>query len=162
MRAPLALSACLLLGGCSTSSGFLDAALPDRIGTGTAFGKGDYRSRSSLGEMNGVEDGTYDENIHAVWLEWDIPSFAAKQRQSFAGMRDSFVEDYREIRMPDPPKESLISITRSVDEATGDESWSFGMSEALNSALLAILSWLGFKVAKSKLSSVEPSIEDTE
>ena len=43
---------------CSTSSGFLDAAMPDRIGTGTAFERGDYHSRSNTGGALGVEGAT--------------------------------------------------------------------------------------------------------
>ena len=99
-----------------------------------------------------VENGSYDENVNALWLEWDVPSFAPEARQSFAGMRDRIVDDYRELRTPTPPKESLLSITKSVDEVTGDESWSFGVSEALNSALLAVLSWFGFRLMRNRAS----------
>ena len=148
------LSVCLcVLAGCATGSGFLDVITPDTFGTGTAFGKGHYSARSLGGDGAVLERGNYDENPTAKWLEWSIPSWGEGGKDtSFAGIRERVVEDYRELRAPEPPKESLISITKSVDEHTGDESWSFGVSEALNSALLALASWLGFRAIRNRAS----------
>jgi hypothetical protein len=156
MRGLLARAIPLVALGCSTSSGFLDVAMPDRFGTGTAFGKGDYSSRIVSGGDLGMEDGTYDEQIHAIWLEWDLPSISDDPRTSIVDMRDRVVEDYTAYRKPEPPPESLISITKQVDEATGEESWSLGTGAALTSALTALLGYLGFRLTRGRTAAGEP------
>ena len=130
--------------------------LPDRwgIGAGTAeitgktFGSGSTVSHGrghGEGTMDRYEE-TYngDESITATWFEWDIPNVSA-DKVSFTGMRDSFIRDYR----GEPPSPGLISVSRQVDE-TGAETWSIGASEALTTALLALLAALGYKVRKDK------------
>ena len=90
-----------------------------------------------------------------TWLEWDIPS-VGEEPVSVRGVRERAVQDYKEWREPEPPSDSLVSITKqtTVDE-TGmiSESWSFGATEALSSALIGLLGFLGFRLARSHLFS---------
>ena len=142
---------------CSTTSSFLDAALPDRYGLGSTFTTGSYRGSQQGFEGGGVvrESGSYNLDSIVTWLEWDIPS-VGEEPVSVRGVRERAVQDYKEWREPEPPSDSLVSITKqtTVDE-TGmiSESWSFGATEALSSALIGLLGFLGFRLARSHLSS---------
>ena len=130
--------------------------LPDRWGvgagttdvTGKLFGSGSSVSHNHGSSQTTADryEETYtgDETSTATWFEWDIPNVSA-DKVSFTGMRDSFIRDYR----GEPSSTGLISVSRQVDE-TGAETWSIGASEALTTALLALLAALGYKVRKDK------------
>jgi len=153
------------LWGCGTTSSFLDAALPDRYGLGSSFTSGGYSGRQigQTGADTIRETGKYELDSIVTWLEWDIPSVGADP-VSVRGVRERVVQDYRDWREPEPEKESLLSVTRhtSVDEATGavSESWSFGAAEALSSALIGLLSFLGFRLARSRFTGSSAVAED--
>ena len=127
--------------------------LPDRwgVGAGSSSITGrTYGSSNTLVHGNGGEESeryeeTYngDETIAATWFEWDIPNVSS-DKVSFTGMRDSFIRDYRGATQTSP---GLISVSKQVDE-TGAETWSIGASEALTTALLALLAALGYKIKK--------------
>ena len=148
----------LTVASCSTTGSTLDMLLPDRwgLGAGTAAITGKtYGSGSSVSHGGGQGAGTIDryeetykgdETITATWFEWDIPNVSA-DRVSFEGMRDSFIQDYRGRSAQSST--GLISVSRQVDE-TGAETWSIGASEALTTALLALLAALGYKARKDK------------
>ena len=146
----------LLLGliSCSTSSGFLDIAMPDRFGVGHSFVNGNMSSRIT-GNMVASESGSYDEDINAVWFEWDIPTINSDPRSSIADMRSRVVEDYSNFREP-KEEDSLLSLTKhvEVDETTGkvSETWDFGVSSAIYSALTAFLTYLGFHFLRKRAS----------
>ena len=148
----------LLLGliSCSTGSGFLDIAMPDRFGAGHSFVNGNMSSRS-VGDIVGAESGSYDEDINAVWFEWDIPTINASPRSSFADMRDRVTQDYSSFREPKKDEDSLVSITKHsvMDEETGEisETWDFGLSSAIYSALATLFTILGFKLMKARAGS---------
>lgn len=127
--------------------------LPDRwgVGAGTAAVKGKTFGTSAAlgGSGSGTRyEETYngDESIASTWFEWDIPNVSA-DKVSFSGMRDSFIQDYRGVSAAPTP--GLISVSRQVDE-TGAETWSIGASEALTTALLALLAALGYKIKKER------------
>jgi hypothetical protein len=141
------------LASCSTTGSTLDMIMPDRWGvgagsssvTGKTYGSSDMISHGGgEGESERYEE-TYNgnETIAATWLEWDIPNVSS-DKVSFTGMRDSFIRDYRGSTQPSP---GLISLSKQVDE-TGAETWSIGASEALTTALLALLAALGYKIKK--------------
>jgi len=149
--------ALMLLMSCSTTGMLSDTAMPDRFGistgTGSAMFEGSIQTHIPGGgghNPNEAEfsrwEGEFEDMITATaWLEWDLPKATETGRTSFEGLRNAVLDDYR-----GKPKESLISITKSVDEVTGEETWDFGVTEALNSAILALLSFLGFKVMKKR------------
>jgi len=134
--------------------------MPDRLGVGHGFGKGDFSSRTLGDGVAGMEDGTFDEQISSLWLEWDLPSISEDPRASLADMRDRVVEDYTAYRRPEPEPESLITITRSVDEVTGEESWDLGAGAAISSALTALLGYLGFRLMRGRGATVEGAEEE--
>jgi len=141
---------------CSTSSGFLDIAMPDRFGVGHSFVNGNMSSRIT-GNMVAAESGSYDEDINAVWFEWDIPTINSDPRSSIADMRSRVVEDYSNFREPKKDEDSLVSITKHsvMDEETGEisETWDFGLSSAIYSALATLFTILGFKLMKARAAS---------
>jgi len=151
------LSLLLLLTGCSTTGMLSDTAMPDRFGIGTGTGSAAFDGTITTlipggggHNPNDMEysrwDGEFEDMVTATaWLEWDLPKATTSGRTSFEGLKNAVLDDYR-----GKPKESLISITKSVDEVTGEETWDFGVTEALNSAILALLSFLGFKVMKKR------------
>ena len=140
----------LALASCSTTGSTLDMLLPDRwgVGAGTAAVKGKtFGTSAALGgsgsDTRYEETYTGDESIASTWFEWDIPNVSS-DKVSFTGMRDSFISDYRGATQPTP---GLLSVSKHVDEM-GAETWSIGASEALTTALLALLAALGYKVKK--------------
>ena len=153
MRLPLSLIM-LVASACSTTGSTLDMLMPDRwgVGAGSASITGKTHGSSNTIAHGGDSSSdryeeTYngDETITATWFEWDIPNVSA-DKVSFTGMRDSFIRDYRGSTSP---SSGLISLSKQVDE-TGAETWSIGASEALTTALLALLAALGYKVRKDK------------
>jgi len=150
------LLASLFLASCSTTSSFLDAALPDRYGLGSSFTSGGYNGRQ-MGQTGADlvrETGKYELDSIVTWLEWDIPSVGADP-VSVRGVRERVAQDYRDWVEPEPPSDSLVSLTKhtTVDETGAiSESWSFGAAEALSSALLGLLSFLGFRMARSRFA----------
>jgi hypothetical protein len=130
--------------------------MPDRwgVGTGTSSFKGKTHGSGTTTTHGQGQEGASsdrydevfsgDETVAATWLEWDIPN-ATSERVSFSGMRDNFIRDYRGA----PPSQGLLSVSRVTDD-TGGETWSIGASEALTTALLALLAALGYKFRKDK------------
>ena len=153
MRLPLSLLM-VALASCSTTGSTLDMLMPDRWGvgagsasiTGKAYGTSNNVSHGGEASSERYEE-TYDgdETIAATWFEWDIPNVSS-DKVSFTGMRDSFIRDYRGSA---PPSPGLLSISKQIDE-TGGETWSIGASEALTTALLALLAALGYKIKKDR------------
>ena len=143
----------LMLASCSTTGSTLDMLLPDRWGvgagtssiTGKTYGMGSITSHGG-GESTDRYEESYsgDGSSAATWFEWDIPNISS-ERVSFSGMRDSLIRDYRGA----PPSSGLLSVSKTIDE-TGGETWSVGASEALTTALLALLAALGYKVRKDR------------
>ena len=156
----------LFLASCSTSSGFLDIAMPDRVGLGQAFGKGKGRSRSqgTGGEFSSMENSNYTENTSAIWLEWDIPSINSDHRSSLADMRNRMIDDYTNFREPKKDEDSLVSITKHsvMDEETGQisETWDFGVSSAIYSAITAFVTYFGFRLLRGRGSKPEGNVEE--
>ena len=152
MRLPRSLLM-IALASCSTTGSTLDMLMPDRWGvgagsssvTGKTYGSSDMISHGGGGGESERYEETYtgDESIAATWFEWDIPNVSS-DKVSFTGMRDSFINDYRVATQPTP---GLLSVSKHVDEM-GAETWSIGASEALTTALLALLAALGYKVKK--------------
>jgi len=144
----------IALASCSTTGSTLDMLLPDRwgVGAGSAsiYGKA-YGTSNTIDHGGDASSERYeetyngDETITATWFEWDIPNVSS-DKVSFTGMRDSFIRDYRGSTQPSP---GLISLSKQVDE-TGAETWSIGASEALTTALLALLAALGYKIKKDR------------
>lgn len=146
----------MLLCACHTTSSTFDALLPDRYGVGTSFGKYSYLGRTTSsgdgsigggGETTG-ENGRGNVDLTAIWFEWDIPSINGRD-VSFTGMRESLESDYRELRTKDKPA-GLLSVSKLVDEETGEETWSIGASEALTTAIIGIFAALAYKMRKRK------------
>jgi hypothetical protein len=142
---------------CGTTASFLDTALPDRYGLGSAFTTGNYSGRQ-VGQTGGDafrETGSYKLDSIVTWLEWDIPSVDSAP-VSVRGVREQVANDYRDWRTP--TSDSLVSLTRrtTVDELTGEveQSWGFGLSEAVSSAVLGLLSYAGFRLFKSRSSGL--------
>ena len=156
MKYKLWLGALLFLNSCSTGSGVLDILMPDRLGMGHSFVNGSMSSRMT-GNFAGTESGSYDEDINAVWFEWDIPTVNASPRSSFADMRERVTQDYSNFREPKKDEDSLVSITKHsvMDEETGEvsETWDFGLSSAIYSALATFFTILGFKLMRNRASS---------
>ena len=152
----------LVLASCSTSSGFLDIAMPDRFGVGHSFVNGNTSSRIT-GNMVAAESGSYDEDINAVWFEWDIPTINSDPRSSIQDMRNRVVEDYTNFREP-KEEDSIISLTKhtEVDETTGkvSETWDFGVSSAIYSAITALLTYIGFRMFRKREESSSSDSED--
>ena len=152
MRLPRSLLM-IALASCSTTGSTLDMIMPDRWGVGAGsssvngktYGSSDMISHGGGGGESERYEETYtgDETITATWFEWDIPNVSS-DKVSFTGMRDSFISDYRDATQTTP---GLISLSKQVDE-TGKETWSIGASEALTTALLALLAALGYKIKK--------------
>lgn len=147
---------------CGTTSSFLDTALPDRYGLGSSFTTGGYSGRQ-IGQTGADmirETGSYKLDSIVTWLEWDIPSVNSVP-VSIRGVREQVATDYRDWRAP--TSDSLVSLTRrtTVDETTGEveQSWGFGLSEALSSAVLGLLSYAGFRLFKSRGSGLLPETD---
>ena len=152
---------------CSTGSGLLDAVLPDRYGVGTSFGRNTYLGRQTSSGGGGAvggggetfgEEGRGEIDITSLWFEWDIPRIREEQT-SFESIRNAAVEDrmrYREKQQPD----SLVSITKHVDEVTGEESWNFGVGESLAALLTAAASFLGFRLMRARLGGGQAQEEE--
>ena len=162
MKKILNLILLLLLTSCSTSSGVLDILMPDRLGIGHSFVNGSMSSRMT-GDFMGAESGSYDEDINAVWFEWDIPTVNSSPRSSFADMRERVTQDYSNFREPKQEEDSIVSITRHsvMDEETGEisETWDFGLSSAIYSALATFLTIFGYKLMRSKATGDSSSSE---
>ena len=151
----------------STGSGLLDAVLPDRYGVGTSFGRNTYLGRQTSSGGGGAvggggetfgEEGRGEIDITSLWFEWDIPRIREEQT-SFESIRNAAVEDrmrYREKQQPD----SLVSITKHVDEVTGEESWNFGVGESLAALLTAAASFLGFRLMRARLGGGQAQEEE--
>ena len=136
--------------------------MPDRFGVGHSFVNGNTSSRIT-GNMVAAESGSYDEDINAVWFEWDIPTINSDPRSSIQDMRNRVVEDYTNFREP-KEEDSIISLTKhtEVDETTGkvSETWDFGVSSAIYSAITALLTYIGFRMFRKREESSSSDSED--
>ena len=142
----------LLAAACSTVGGLSDTAMPDRFGLGTSTGSGVFGGSIDTfapgsGQIEaGRLDGTIDDIVMAnLWLEWDIPSAHENGRTSFEGMRNRFVEDYRGKSEP-----AVLSVTKKVDEYTGEETYDFNVGTAAGGSLATLLTFLGYRQVQSR------------
>ena len=142
----------LLAAACSTVGGLSDTAMPDRFGIGTSTGSGVFGGSidtfaPGAGQTEaGRLDGTIDDMVMAnLWLEWDIPSAHENGRTSFEGMRNRFVEDYR-----GKPEPGLLSVTKKVDEYTGEETYDFNVGTAAGGSLATLLTFLGYRQVQKR------------
>ena len=142
----------LLTAACSTVGGLSDTAMPDRFGIGTSTGSGVFGGSIDTfapgsGQIEaGRLDGTIDDMVMAnLWLEWDIPSAAENGRTSFEGMRNRFMDDYR-----GKPEPSVLSVTKKVDEFTGEETYDFNVGTAAGGSLATLLTFLGYRQVQAR------------
>ena len=138
-----------VVAACSTVGGLSDTAMPDRFGLGTSTGTGSFAGtiQDASGGHAGGELWAGDADITGanVWVEWDLPSASEGGRTSFEGMRNRFMDDYR-----GSPESGLLSVTKNVDEYTGEETYDFNVGTAAGGSLATLLTFLGYRQVQKR------------